>query len=483
MKIVSQIISLDKKNEIAATRTSWKQGSWGGLQVRKRKGVHFYDGTVSPITGQVSPTATNMDRVLSNEDIWTIYRRCSDVRASIDSIVRRVATFDWMVLPTISPQEEKYAELALICKEITAFLEAPNKNGETWQEVMTAMLTDTLCYDAGVLELVKNAKGELQELVALRGSSVSPAIDEYGRIQKYQQSLQVENSGLFGLIEQEKEDVNFRRDQILYLSLFKNTASPQGNPLLESLVNEVIALMRSTETASINLDSDEIPPGILVLAGIAGRAADEAKADLQRLKGQDQRIRVMTTPDPAGVGAQWLQLKRTPREIMMKEVIEDMRRAVYRTFGVMPVEMGLTADMPRATATVQMDVASSHLVTPILELLQAKINTQIIPAMVKEPDLLPLIKFQFDRETRLTPQQQAELSRTYVNYIENGVLTRNEVRELLGFVPIEGGNTPTYNVSDQPLPVSSISDSDYQPVDVISKKVLPKNEINISDDN
>lgn len=482
MKVLSQIISLSKNNEVTRVKGNWNGGSWGGLQVRKRKGVHFYDGNISPISGVVIENPVNNDRVLTNADIWTIYRRCSDVRASIDSIVRRVATFDWMVLPTISPQEPQYEELAAVCKEITAFLEAPNKNGETWQELMTAMLTDTLCFDAGVLELVKNKKGQLQELVALRGSTIKPRTDKFGRIKNYDQHMNLENNGLFGLVVEEQDSISFRKDQLVYLSLFKNTASPEGNPLLESLINEVIALMRSTETASINLDSDEIPPGILVLAGIAGRAADEAKADLQRLKGQDQKIRVMTTPDPAGVGAQWLQLKRTPREIMMKEVIEDMRRAVYRTFGVMPVEMGLTADMPRATATVQMDVASSHLVTPILELLQAKINTQIIPAMISVPDMLPLIKFQFDRETRLTPQQQAELSRTYVNYLENGVLTRNEVREMLGFAPIEGGNVPTYNVSDNPMPVSAIGGEDFSGVDVISKKVLPKNEVNISED-
>ena len=483
MKIVSQIVTLDKKNELTRVRGSWNDGSWGGLQVRKRKGVHFYDGNVSPITGNALERPVNNDRILTNSDIWTIYRRCSDVRASIDSIVRRVATFDWMVLPTISPQEPQYAELAKVCKEISAFLERPNKNGETWQEVMTAMLTDALCFDAGVLELVKNKKGQLQELVALRGCTVQPRTDQLGRIHEYQQRLEEENSGLYGLIAEQSNEIKFKKDQILYLSLFKNTASPQGNPLLESLVNEVIALMRSAETATINLDSDEIPPGILVLAGIAGRAAEEAKADLQRLKGQDQRIRVMTTPDPAGVGAQWLQLKRTPREIMMKEVIEDMRRAVYRTFGVMPVEMGLTADMPRATATVQMDVASSHLVTPILELLQAKINAMIIPAMVSTPDIIPLIKFQFDRETRLTPQQQAELSRTYVNYLQNGVLTRNEVREMLGFSPIEGGNVPTYKLSDQPTPVSTIGGEAVQTVDLLGKKVLPKNEVNISDEN
>ena len=136
-----------------------------------------------------------------------------------------------MVLPTISPQEAQYAELSQVCKEITAFLQTPNKNGETWQEVMTAMLTDALCFDAGVLELVKNKKGELQELVALRGSTVKPSTDQLGRIKEFTQRLDEEHSGMYSLILEQEQEVKFKKDQILYLSLFKNTASPEGNPL------------------------------------------------------------------------------------------------------------------------------------------------------------------------------------------------------------------------------------------------------------
>ena len=93
---------------------------------------------------------------------------------------------------------------------------------------------------------------------------------------------------------------------------------------------------------------------------------------MQRLKGQDHKIRVMTTPDPTGIGAKWLELKRTPKDIEMRDLIDDLRRAVYRVFGVMPVEMGLTDGMPRSTANAQLDVSSSHLVTPMLELISSK---------------------------------------------------------------------------------------------------------------
>ena len=94
------------------------------------------------------------NRTLSDGQLWEIYRRCSDVRAAIDSIVRRVATFDWLVEPIRSPQEEGWRELNEKAKEGVSFLSMPNKNGDTWQEIMTAFLTDVLVFDRGAIEVV-----------------------------------------------------------------------------------------------------------------------------------------------------------------------------------------------------------------------------------------------------------------------------------------------------------------------------------------
>lgn len=448
MKVMSSPLSITKKPDQYA---SW---SPNGMQLRKRKGLHytadFYNSAISIGLDRYT------DRVLSDSDLWTVYRRCADVRACIDSIVRRVATFDWMVVPKVSPQNEDHPRLAEISRDITAFLRKPNKNGDTWQEVMTAMLTDCLCFDAGVLELAYDRKGNLQELVPLRGSTIQPVIDELGRLKCYEQNI-FEEADTYSIPNASGASIpKFKRKQIMYLSLFKNTAMAQGNPIIESLVNQVIALMRATEHSMLALDADEIPPGILVLAGIAGRAADEAKADLQRLKGQDHKIRVMTTPDPTGVGAKWLELRRSPKEITMRELVDDIRKTVYRTFGVMPIEMGMSEGMPRATATVQMDVSSSHLVTPILELLAGKINAQIIPALTRSTEIAEALEFRFDRESRLTPAEQQSLSSTYATYIKQGVMTRNEVREALGFLPLIGGDVPTIEVAGMPSPLNAI---------------------------
>ena len=436
-----------------------ERGSWGNLQGRSRKGLHYdtdlYGGSDVLYGGEYERT----NRQLSDGQMWEIYRRCSDVRASIDSIVRRVATFDWVVEPKRSPQEEGWKELSDICKKGTSFLEMPSKNGDTWQEVMTAFLTDVLVFDRGAIEIVYDKNKVLSELVPLRGSTVAPVMNKHGRIINYEQNIYSDGDYVGNIGSSSSSIIKFQPNQLLFFSLYPNTTDNIGNPLLESLMNEVIALMRGSQHAMLSLDADEIPPGILVLAGISGRAANEAKADMQMLKGQDHKIRVMTTPDPSGVGAKWLELKRTPKDIEMRELISDIRRAVYRVFGVQPVEMGISEGINRATAQAQLDVSSSHLVTPILELLQSKINTRILPLLFGN-EIAKEIRFRFDREARLNADDMQKLATKHQIYVRNGVMTRNEVREELGLLPIYGGDVATMEVAGMPTPVQNLGESD-----------------------
>ena len=133
------------------------RGSWGGanIQLRKRKGLQYfteqYAGT-DTAGGFYGDQYRRPDRILSSGQMWEIYRRCSDVRSAIDSIVRRVATFDWLVEPKVSPQHPRYEELKDKAEKAQNFLARPNRSGQTYQEVMTAFLTDLLVFDAGCLE-------------------------------------------------------------------------------------------------------------------------------------------------------------------------------------------------------------------------------------------------------------------------------------------------------------------------------------------
>lgn len=409
--------------------------------------------------GQAAYGVQDPNRVLNTEQLRQIYLRTPDVRSAIDQITRRVATWNWGVEPALDPSSDGYQDALDLAEESRRFLAAPNYDGETWQEVLTKIVTDLLQYDAGVLELVGDSRETLQELVdegkidaalaervtsnerelseivALRGGDIRPVVDEHGRLLGYNQDVHDAGAVLVTSADSGSAAPKFKRDQLVYFRLFPNTSSPEGTPLIETLLNEVIAILRSSEHAMLALDADEIPPGLLVLMGISGQAAKQAKQDLASLRGRDHKLRVMTTADPKATGAKWVELRRNLKDVDFVPVVKEIRRTIWRLFGVMPVEMGESEALPRAVGEVQLEVGSSHLINPILELIEAKVNARIMPAVVGDPERVGEVRFFFDREAKLSPAEQKDSADRLTNLVDGGIMTRNEARAEQGLPP------------------------------------------------
>ena len=398
------------------------------------------------------------NRILTNEQLWLVYQRVPDVRACVDAICRRVATWNWLIAPTSSPDSEGYQELLEAADKAVSFLKTPNTDGETWQELWTKVITDLLVFDAGVIENVYGGKwtdkglfdadGDLEELVGLRGSTIYPIVDQFGHVEGYKQSYTgIDVANLSYQQETTDEGLSkqalFTPEQIVYMRVFANTQSPLGSPVIESIVNEVITMLRSSEHTMLAMDADEIPPGILVLTGIAGQAASAAMADLQNMRGKDHKVRVITTPDPKGTGASWVELRHKAKDVDFVNVINEVKRTIWRVFGVLPIEMGATEDIPRSVGQVQLDVSTSHLINPILELIEAKVNARILPLLVKDKSQLENIAFTFDRESKLSTLEQKEKSAALNTFVMQGLMTRNEARQDLGLAPVVNGDVMT----------------------------------------
>ena len=431
-------------------RPSVNAGGWYGShakrqppKTRERLGFAHSSGNTD-VAGHYS--VYTEQRSLMPAQYWQLYKTAPDVRACVDSIVRRIATWDWAVKPTIDPREkEEYKKAHDVAESVRRFLEVPNASGVTWQETMTALVTNLLVYDAGAMELVRSKSGDLVELAVWLGTEWFPITDEHGHLLRFEQER--EGVGQSG--------AELAPGDLAYFQLFRNTRSNLGLPLLESVINECITTILADEHAMTALDADEIPPGLLVLGGVAGPAAERARADLQSMRGKDHSIRVITSPVPQGIEAKWVELRRSPKDLEMREIVDSMRRTIWRVFGVTPVELGDTDGVPRAAAEVQMDVASSHLITPILELLQARINAQIMPALLG--DNVDLVRFAFDRAAPASAKEKLDNAKRAETLLKSGVLTINEVRSEMGYLPVDGGDQPLLYTSVGPLPLTSIA--------------------------
>jgi HK97 family phage portal protein len=447
LKVLSSpVVSVGGKKETRA-------GGWlatGGRPLKSTRDRLGFSAAVSSDSTHNTPGSRYsfyaVHRSLFPSQYWALYKSTPDVRACVDSIVRRIATWDWYIKVKSDPRDEdEYKRLTELANKTRNFLAMPNTDGTTWQEMMTAMVTDLLIYDAGVIELVKDESGRLSELQTWLGSEFFPVTDRHGHLLYYEQDPE----------DAEAETVQIAPEDLAYFKIYANNRSDLGLPMMETVINEAVTVVLASEHAMLALDADEIPPGLLVLGGISGPAAERARSDLMAMKGKDQRIRVVTSPQPSGIDAKWLELRHTPKDLELLHVVAEMRRSIWRVFGVMPVELGETAGVPRAAAEIQMDVSSSHLISPILELIQARVNAQIIPRLI-DPDDGGKVAFTFDRITPSTAEEKLSMAKRAETLIRQGVLTVNEARSDMGLMPIEGGDIAIVTTSYGPMPLAQV---------------------------
>lgn len=390
------------------------------------------DGASRPVTTQ---------RLLTSEQYHLIYQRTPDVRACIDSIVRRVSTQDWDICPYVDPSDADFEDALTEAVRIKQWLSIPNADGETFQELCCKVITDLLKFDAGVVELVGTADGKsLSELVALRGCDVHPVVNDRGRLLQY---IQEPRTGVGVISGGVTKPVILPVTSILYLMLFPTTEHPEGIPLLESLVYEIMGILRAAEHMSVSMNMNEIPPGLLVVTGIAADAADKMRDEYEAKAAQDWKIRILSgASSTMPLDAKWVEFRRMPRDLQIAEISKDIRRSIWRVFGVKPIELGETEGIPRASAEVQVDVGGSHLLTPILELVAAKLNARVIERVV-DPKWAGRIGFEWLTEREMTAEERKARAEELGGYVDRGILSRNEVRDELGYAPDADGDVLT----------------------------------------
>lgn len=349
------------------------------------------------------------------------YLKTSTLRATVDRVVREVTTLPWVVVAK-NPRTMTKETMEHLARA-TRFFKNPNANNESLQQLLSKVLLDMLVLDAGCIEKVKSMDGQLMELYARDGATIMPLEDEHGVLQGYDQKVW----GRGG-----QEVVKFGPEELVYLKIYPRSWSPYGIPIVESIIREVAAVLYSMDFIADSFTEDEIPPGILVLGKIGEEAYERAKEGFQKARGQEskQKVRVIDNVDQAD----WLQLKRGNREQQLAELTKIVDKAIYRAYGVMPIEMGVTDSTPRATAEVQEKMGRVQLLGPLVQILSYFVNTEIIPTMGFDD-----IVFKFVTAPEVTDQQ---LARANKELVTSGIASINEVREKYGLIPNPGGDRP-----------------------------------------
>lgn len=352
-----------------------------------------------------------------------VYIQASAVRTAVDTIIREVTSIPWAVIPTETDPTRIKDVTWKRCLQTMAFLENPNPNPETFQQLISKYLTDLLVLDGGAIELVYGVTGDkLLELLARDAATFIPRVDRNGILQYYEQ--QVSRGGTTTI-------TYFEPRELLYTMMYPQSNSIYGLPILDSVINEVAALLYAMDYIANSFSDSEIPPGILHLGTIGDEAYKRAKAEFKTQRGikkSETKIRVIDNVDMV----EWIQLKRPNREQQVTELLHLIEKIVYRNFGVLPTEVGLVEGVTRATAEVWERISQIKLIRPLMLTVTSNFNRVVIPGLGFND-----VKFRYIVRRTVDNRDEALAEKDRVN---TGLRTINETRDMDGYLPLLGGD-------------------------------------------
>ena len=310
---------------------------------------------------------------MTHQQLRRLAEQSSAFRPAKDGIIREIAYTPWIIAPE-DDEVEITPELKRRMDEVKVLFSRNNENEKPLAFLLTQVLDDLLTLDRLAIETVWNRRHDkIVELWERDAGTIKPNINRSGVWTGYEQRIETQPGG------SESKVIPFKRDQIIFCSMFPRTDRPTGTPILETIINEVTSLIFGIQHIGVQFTEDEIPPGILWLGeGMAREVWSRVKASIKQGKRrgfEDLKLRVF---GGGTVPPKWIELKRSNRDIQMRELKKDIEDIVWLNLGVLPSRMGRTGTVNRSNIEQQAQWQSSALIHPIMRLLETAITTGVI---------------------------------------------------------------------------------------------------------
>lgn len=373
--------------------------------------------TVSSVSGFRSDS-TSVDinpeqaRQLADTTPW--------VRSAIDKIKGKVARAERGIFP-IDSSRPSDPELQA---RLTYLLENPNPRGDSWRTFSERVVEDVLVLGKGGWEYVPNFKGwplALYDYNA-RFMHVDPTWD--GRDPK---------APRYSWREYGRTELFLRNDEITMLLDNPATHRAEG-------WSKLAVLKRTLESDSAGDDyirsllEKYLPPGWLDLG---------PKATARQVKDVSTSLRtnvlgkggILVTGNSEGGAFHNLHAGNS-RDMELQAWSEYFGRKVAIVFGLSPMDLGITADLNKASAGVAQDVSGEDGAISILSLFEEMYNREVV-AKFGTPEKINLA-LRFKDVTWAERERRAKMSALLSGTMP--VYQLNELRDLNFLPPIEGGN-------------------------------------------
>ena len=363
------------------------------------------------------------------EQLREIAKYDSVIRICTNKIKKCVSQSKWDIVP-----RKGFTKNLKNMDRAQALFMTINQNGESFRSLLDQVLEDILVLDAGCIEKVYNAKGEIVELYGVDGATIRPKFDASGAQNPESAFVQVING---------KNVAEFGKADMMYIMANPKTDVYHygyGESGIESILLQVNAALQADMYNARAFASDNVPPGLLDI----GDRTDEEAAQFAELYnatviGNTQQIKMIWGSE--GSATKFIPFNKSNKDMQYIEYIDQLTRTKLAVYGLSPLDANLTQDVNRSTAEALAELSNSEGVLNNKRLIEEYMNRDILMAMgINDCEL------QLERSVSLSDKKkQADIDKIY---IETGVQAANQIAEREGFVVDSETETPEEDVTE-----------------------------------
>lgn len=352
------------------------------------------------------------------------YAKSAWVQMVTNAIVKQCRSTEWGVIARDEEDDSVMLKYAEDLQRIETFLSYPNRMSQTFWDVWGMFLRDLLEIDSGLVFKGRNAGGELVELFSYDAGRFLVSIDEHGIVDQYYQ---------YSFLQPSLAPTPYDPADVVWASMnLSNHTYPYGFSPLQSIQQEVEVMIQSTRFNKEFFQNNAVPDAVV---GVPMQS-DQMKAFQarweQEIKGKPHKMLFHNT---TGIDVKPLNLSNKDMEWL--EGQKWYFHVVFGAYGLSPQDVGFYENSNRATGESQERITIKNAVRPYLDLIEKKINREIIPELVGHDELQFRFFVNDDVAEKWEHQKRMDL-------LSRNVLTINEVRALEGLEPIEGGDEPRF---------------------------------------
>ena len=248
-------------------------------------------------------------------------------------------------------------------------------------------------------------------------------IDIFRRIQGYYQ---------YTFKNPRANPVFFDKNEVVYFMLNRRSYTLYGYSPTQACQQEVELMMQSTRYNKDFFLKNMIPDGLVGIEDASEESLNEAKdAWSAGVQGKPHKLLFINGK------INFQQLNAMNKDMEWLKGQQWYFHIIFAQFGMSPVEVGFHENVNRSTQEGQERVTVKNAIKPYLELFAKKINTEVIPDLLKQKN--PKIKWKYVPNDHAAEKIKFDEDMTE---LDHHTMTINEYRKSRGRDDVKWGDEP-----------------------------------------